>query len=736
MRYSKDKLYSLLPRIYRQHDAKLGEPLEALISIIAEEVSIVENDIEDLYDNWFIETCNEWVVPYIGDLVAARIFFQTRASTHAGNSAESATVSSRAWVANTLSYRRRNGTVALLEQLAKDTTGWNAKAVEFFKLVSISQNINHLLQKNQNVDIRNPSDLNSLGTPFEKIPHTIDIRNIKSESGFHNIPNIGVFVWRIQAYHVMNSPPFDHGGGKYSFNQLGIDAPLFNHPVTETDISHLAEEINLPIIINRSILKENFDLYYGIERSILIEIDGSMLPASHIAVDNLADWKEPTPGKVAAIDPILGRITFPRDRTPGDIKVSYYYGFSSDIGGGFYDRREKYYNSIIPSDIRVYKISKIFSDPEILNSLSDAIAKWSNDSKPSAIFEILDSEFYEQQSINLSLPSNCILIIRSKEGQRPVLRTLQIKSPSNNKKQHQHQHQHQQKLIEISGEKGSSLVFDGIWIDANLGVRVKSGELGVLQFIHCTLVPNINNSNTSIQVQQCNNDLNVTIYRSICGRIYTSSHSESKFDIIDSIVDSKSDTVIENDTGYNRNVVNNSNTSIISAEKTESKHDKSIAILCFKINIQNSTIFGKVKVNSISASNSIFTDIVISRRRQEGCMRFSYIPEGSITPRRYRCQPEGDTIDMNKQKPSRIIYPKFTSMIYGDPTYAQLHRNVDSKISEGADNGAEMGAFNNLYQPQRIKNLKSAIDEYLRFGMEAGIILIDLGRENNESRYH
>jgi hypothetical protein len=32
-----------------------------------------------------------------------------------------------------------------------------------------------------------------------------------------------------------------------------------------------------------------------------------------------------------------------------------------------------------------------------------------------------------------------------------------------------------------------------------------------------------------------------------------------------------------------------------------------------------------------------------------------------------------------------------------------------------------MGAFHNLYQPRREANLRAALGEYLRFGLEAGI---------------
>src|ERR671932_436736 len=94
MRYTKEKLYELLPAIYRQRDIQNGKPLEALLGIIAEQVEVLENDIACLYENHFIETCDEWVVPYIGDLVAARILRHI----------ENATVSQRAWVANTNAY--------------------------------------------------------------------------------------------------------------------------------------------------------------------------------------------------------------------------------------------------------------------------------------------------------------------------------------------------------------------------------------------------------------------------------------------------------------------------------------------------------------------------------------------------------------------------------------------------------------------------------------------------------
>src|SRR6185369_8455368 len=64
-----DHLYNLLPAIYRLRDAERGYPLQALLRVVEEQVNVVEEDIARRYENWFIETCDDWVVPYIGDLI-------------------------------------------------------------------------------------------------------------------------------------------------------------------------------------------------------------------------------------------------------------------------------------------------------------------------------------------------------------------------------------------------------------------------------------------------------------------------------------------------------------------------------------------------------------------------------------------------------------------------------------------------------------------------------------------
>jgi hypothetical protein len=84
-------------------------------------------------------------------------------------------------------------------------------------------------------------------------------------------------------------------------------------------------------------------------------------------------------------------------------------------------------------------------------------------------------------------------------------------------------------------------------------------------------------------------------------------------------------------------------------------------------------------------------------------------------PRRYRCLPE------SADSPELAV-PRFTSLRYGFASYAQLATSSGAQLLNGADNDGQPGAFNFLFQPQRETNLRVRLNEYLRVGLEAGII--------------
>jgi hypothetical protein len=139
--------------------------------------------------------------------------------------------------------------------------------------------------------------------------------------------------------------------------------------------------------------------------------------------------------------------------------------------------------------------------------------------------------------------------------------------------------------------------------------------------------------------------------------------------------------------------------------------------------IRDSTVIGKLRVRLIRmASDTLFFARLAAadswkaplwvERKQEGCVRFCFVPKGSVSPRRFRCVPDDKHPD---------VLPHFTSLRYGDPGYAQLHSSTDKAIREGAHDEGEIGVMHPLYQPQRVTNLRIRLDEYLRFGLHAGI---------------
>ena len=104
-----------------------------------------------------------------------------------------------------------------------------------------------------------------------------------------------------------------------------------------------------------------------------------------------------------------------------------------------------------------------------------------------------------------------------------------------------------------------------------------------------------------------------------------------------------------------------------------------------------------------------------SERRQEGNVRFSYLPLDSLVPRRFRCQPAASA------DRTRVV-PMFNSLRYADAAYGQLSRRSAAEILSGADDGGEMGVYHEVMAQQRESNLRLRLAEYLRVGLDSGLL--------------
>jgi hypothetical protein len=280
---------------------------------------------------------------------------------------------------------------------------------------------------------------------------------------------------------------------------------------------------------------------------------------------------------------------------------------------------------------------------------------------------------------------------------------------------------------------GAEFTLNGLLVTGGtLRVAATAGEgPRLLRLRHCTLVPGlaltrdgepVSPDAPAVVVEQ--SATTVEIDHSIVGAIRTGRGVKIK--IRNSIIDATADTRVAF-----------SHPDGVSAGGT--------------VTAENTTIVGKVNTARLElASNTIFfarlaetdtwTHPVHSDQNQQGCVRFSFVPAGSVVPRRYRCQPDLAVAEairaaekqqgaLTTQQKDAIatgvqgrVRPAFTTLHYGRASYGQLGTFCPIEIRTGADNESEMGALHDGFTPQRETNLRIRLEEYLRFGLEAGIL--------------
>lgn len=722
-----DRLYELLPVVYRIHDEKQGYPLRALLRIINEQADVLEADIRRLYDNWFIETCEDWVVPYIGELVGYRPVAAAGAplaETKRGKRASRILIPRRE-VANLIALRRRKGTLALLETLANDAAGWPARAVEHYRLLAWTQNLNHLRpERGGSASLRNVNALDCIDGPFDSIAHTVEVRRPKSHRTFgsYNTPSIVLYLFQLRAYSVTQTPAYCLGLHCFTFSVLGSDTPLYTNPQFEMEATHIAEELNLPIPIRRSVLEEPDSTsptgvhtsanYYGTSFSITAPdwpVKGAEqpIPKERVIPSDLSDWRYRPPKGYVAVDPVLGRFAFPDKQTPKQgVWVSYHYGFSSDLGGGEYPRTLSE-----PPGAERFRVGH----DEAMKTLGEALDAWRKKAPPAAVIEITDSGVYTEH-VDIDLHAGASLQIRASVGVRPVIRLDDLTDRPDS--------------FSLTGAKGSRFTLDGLLVTGR-GIQVagpddetcEQGDICDVRIRHCTLIPGWGihcdcgpkrPNEPSLTISE--SSARFVIEHSITGAIHIIANEVNtdpiEIEIHDSIVDA---------TGTERIAVGTAGLSYAFA----------------RMSLVRSTVLGEVGVHAIElAENSIITGTMRVARRQVGCMRFCYVPLGSRTPRRYHCQPDlalaALSESLNKADPKNKLYaekseslrlhPRFSSIRYGNPSYCRLAEDCAEEIKRGAEDESEMGAFHELYQSQREAILRARIDEYTPAGMDVGIL--------------
>ncbi|KUN83658.1 phage tail protein [Streptomyces griseoruber] len=680
-------VYDLLPAVHRNRDAELGHPLRALLEPVEEELRRLREDIDGLYDNWFVETCAEWVLPYLGDLLGV----EPVAASPDGAAPR------RAFIANTLRHRRRKGTPATLEQVAQDITGLPAKVVEYFQLLGTTQHVNHPRLGNvRTPDLRDTGRLQLLGTPFDQVARTADVRHVDRGRGRYNLGAVGLHLWRLSShpYTDVDARAVDAAAGRWTFDPAGRDLPLFTRrrsgPTSETEI---------PAPLHRLTLHQHMEqLLSGPDPVFRFN-----LPEAHrlIAAD-LSEWTRPpatTDGPPwVAVDPLLGRFTLPPGTEPDRVRVDFNQGSPGDIGAGPHDRRATLATALAAAgtpwpDTVDWQIGVSRnhaqdqpgpSDGRVVATLGEAVQAWNTRPNQApgqtGVIVVTDSATYREnltgkRAIKIPPGSRLLLVAAHwPSGRTPQPSDASPSAPGPFAAAGPRPHLAGSLEVVASGGRAArpgELILDGLSVEG--GLTVRPGDLDSLVVADCTLTGQLRATG--------NPRLTVRLLRTVCAGLRLGGTLPG-LRLSDSILREGVDAAPTN------------------------------------VEIEACTILGKTRARTLTANNSILHGGVTVSESGQGYLRYSYAPLESNVSRRYRCHPADPAA-------AARVAPSFTSVQQGAPGFCRLAADGPSEIATGAEDGGELGAFHFLHQPWSMADLTAQLDHYLRFGLEAGVFFAD-----------
>jgi hypothetical protein len=688
MSHPADHLYELLPVVIRTADAKQEYPLRDLLRVIGEEATLLEDEIRQMYDNLFIETCEPWVVPYIGDLVGYEpLFVPPGTGDGCEEDGRASFINPRRSVAERVGLARRKGTFSVLDDLITSATGWPAHVVD-----------------DEGEDL---------------VAH--------------------VHVWRLPSWPLTRVRPFyqPRHTNSYSLSVLGNDAPLFTRGDPEPD-EEITAGRQAPQRLLIDDLKEHPDAYYGQDKSLCLYENEHAISASRLQPMDLSDWKAEIVDDEIAVDPELGRVMFPERYRPKRFTASYHYGFATAMGGGEYPRplqnatlgislfreghlvdqgipfleefrvdlrpiaewlRERMANDVLTMDLddgakverllapELNRLMQAFPLPEgllppnleldeegvMLRSIDpqgnrrirlthlqlealypdtinrsfgivridstmdsptimDVVREMEADDRTplTMVIELTDSGFYVESIVMNARPFHT-LILRAAEGCRPTILLSERSADIDD--------------MVISAGHASRIVLDGLMI-ANRGVRITGNPLTV-DIRHCTLVPGWELGGDCEPRRGEEPSLilsDIPLYQpweregwSDCPpELLISTHVRIDRTITGTILIQRDEVDAEPvRLDICRSIVDATDEDAVAIGAPGDR--KALAIL----GIVSSTIIGTVNTHAIElGENSIFMCKLEVGRRQVGCMRFCYVPRGSRTPARHACQPD------------------------------------------------------------------------------------------------
>jgi hypothetical protein len=769
-------LYNRLPEIYHIKDQDQGPPdqLKSYLALVESVFKEIHKNIECLYHDLFIETCDDWVIPYIGDLLGV---------SHLKGDPRTL----RADVADTIALRRRKGTLAGMERLTYNMTGWGVHCVELRENMVWNQHLNHqrpdaggdppysLASVNMHtpirggtVTLRDPAMLSLLYTSFDPFAHTADVKPPAFGNIRYNLPNLAIFLWRLKDYRVRCSKPFYRvrkqiTGGfcvRFEIHPQGEPVRLFNiyqfDPDRDPPVVTRLDETPNPVQtarLNEGSEAGNPGKYVAVDTYDPVNTDIATLNISDVGLQlhlpepgfntwtirgaNLCAWEEgvkpPVKNRDIIIDPVIGRIIIgvasigEANALKNHLLVTYTYGAVGPVGAHPISRKPspETFNGETVKTIDVEYgdgpagLTEALNKADMANATSPVVIQIPHSSTYE--LDIKDVTGVEDKDGNYTFLLNKSLIIRAADNQRPVIklaRPLRFRPKNVQGTTPEEQETFEQEMSRLTvrleglyltrGDEWDTSFPPNPWEEPLLA----RAALNRLEIIGCTLDPG---------GYKKLDDTRASIYRSVklnAGYDFTESGEQNAFNQIPEIFIKRCITgPLFIDTDYRLFLTD----SIIDAGKgvnddpednfAVSGADDPVDKWGPPTQFEGITVFGRMRVESISGKGGIFVHSLEVLDHQKGCIKFSYFSgQGDRLPQNHGCVKGTEA------------YLCFVSEIFGQSAYGQLHHTTDFRIKERGPGDDAMGAFGFLMEAHKWRNLKIRFREFMPVGVRPLLI--------------
>ena len=732
------KLYERLPEIYRIRDSELAQygrsgPLESYLRLAEYAFSAIHDNIEELYDNLFIETCDDWVVPYIGDSLGTSHLKGDPWNT-------------RADVADTIALRRRKGTLGAIELLTYDLTEWGVHCVEMRENLAWCQHLNHRRPDDETggtgmytvprggmATLRDPAMLSLIDKPYDPYAHVADLKPPAGNQLRYNLPDLAIFLWRLKAYHIALTRPVkrgvvaNHAPGPgeaknivcFDIHPLGEPVRLFNMGPDVWNETQAPEQINDltgvdevpgPIEVARLTAGSeagNWQMYVSVRTDDSPDTGAALqivLPSADFSQSigtwktrgaSLCGWKSlypPLKNHEVAIDPVIGRIALGVDDHEADalnaLMVGYTYGAVGPVGTHPIPR------SPAPASWNDERVELRLADISSDHDLSKALGALQNAGQP-IVIEISDSMVYDVSQPDITLKKS--LIIRAADGHRPIIR---LARPLRFKK--------------AAGASDVTVHLEGLYltygsVTANDDPKltqplISMAAVDQVEIIGCTLDPGGFNMlkggrapiKTAMRLENVAGiNPDITIDHSITGPLFI----DTDYDL------SLAYTIVDAGSGVN---------SKQASFALSGNPDKPESTWGPRTTAEWVTVFGRMRVQGLSGKGGIWVHALEVLDNQKGCIRNSYVSgHGDRLPQNYP--------PIRGSDGTRLL---FNGEAFGDMAYGQLSTDADFKVRERGPGDDMMGAFGLTMESHKWRNLTIRYREFMPVGVRLLIIPI------------